>query len=182
MPIQIIVRNCAPTLAGIKIANLFTYRFQTHEDLMDMVWQLGIALNPKGVYVKLLRVRSESALVLVYRKTKMEEMLEDGQIQQFLAKRNYCCFELQACFDQLIQNLGEAIFPHEIGVFLGYPLEDILSFIEHKGQNFKCLGCWKAYHNEDKAQQTFDSYKKCTAIYCRMLMDGFDISRLTIAG
>ena len=39
-------------------------------------------------------------------------------------------------------------FPHEIGLFLGYPVEDVLGFIENAGQNCKCCGCWKVYCNE----------------------------------
>lgn len=36
-------------------------------------------------------------------------------------------------------------FPHEIGLFLSYPPEDVRGFIEHKGHESKCEGCWKVY-------------------------------------
>ena len=36
-------------------------------------------------------------------------------------------------------------FPHEIGIFLGYPLADVAGFIRNKGRNCKCIGTWKVY-------------------------------------
>ena len=50
----------------------------------------------------------------------------DGMLRQL--SRRLCC---------------EADFPHEIGVFLGYPLTDVVGFIENQGRNFTCCGCWK---------------------------------------
>ena len=31
-------------------------------------------------------------------------------------------------------------FPHEVGLFLGYPPEDVKGFIDHRANNFKCAG------------------------------------------
>ena len=53
-----------------------------------------------------------------------------------------------------------ADFPHEIGVFLGYPLEDVVGFIRHRGKCFTCCGCWKSYGCL--------LYTSCTAIvFCK---------------
>ena len=50
-------------------------------------------------------------------------------------------------------------FPHEIGLFLGYPLGDVAGFIRNRGKNCKCSGCWKVYCNELEAQKRFARYK-----------------------
>jgi len=39
---------------------------------------------------------------------------------------------LNALIERVVRTLG---FPHEIGVFLGYPLEDVMGFISNKGHN-----------------------------------------------
>lgn len=46
-------------------------------------------------------------------------------------------------------------FPHEVGLFLGYPLDDVTGFIEQKGKNYKCCGIWKVYGNEKQTQMLF---------------------------
>lgn len=66
-------------------------------------------------------------------------------------------------------------FPHEIGLFLGYPPKDVLSFIEHHGQDYLCCGYWKVYHNEDSARKLFASYAKCTKHVWKIIKSGGSI-------
>ena len=55
-----------------------------------------------------------------------------------------------------MQRLGQAAeFPHEIGLFLGYPPEDVQGFLENR--LCKCVGCWKVYGDEQAAQNGFAS-------------------------
>ena len=68
-------------------------------------------------------------------------------------------------FDQLLNlykehSKNEIEFPHEIGIFLNYPLEDVRGFIEHKGQDSLFCGYWKVYHDPEKAKLTFWTYDK----------------------
>ena len=72
-------------------------------------------------------------------------------------------------------------FPHEIGVFLDYPLEDVIGFIRNRGSGFCCLGCWKAYSNAEAAEKTFALYRKCREVYLNCYGKGFDVARLTVA-
>lgn len=75
----------------------------------------------------------------------------------------------------------EADFPHEIGVFLGYPLYDVVGFIENAGRNFTCCGCWKAYGDPSAAQRHFAQLNKCTTVYLRLFRSGTPIQRLAVA-
>jgi hypothetical protein len=52
-------------------------------------------------------------------------------------------------------------FPHEIGLFLGYPVDDVLGFVKNKGQNYKFCGYWKVYGNVEKAKNNFYCYELC---------------------
>ena len=85
-----------------------------------------------------------------------------------------------------MQQLSERIrcsgeFPHEIGVFLDYPLEDVVGYIENRGDRALCAGCWKAYSNADEAQRRFALYRKCREVYLRCYRKGFGVARLTVA-
>ena len=75
---------------------------------------------------------------------------------------------------------GEA-FPHEIGVFLDYPLGDVIGFIENGGRNYKCSGCWKVYCDECESQKLFAMYQKCRDIYRRLYEEGRSVFQLTVA-
>ena len=71
-------------------------------------------------------------------------------------------------------------FPHEIGLFLGYPPEDVQGFMELGPDCCKCTGCWKVYGDEAAAQRKFAQYKKCTRVYCDRWDKGADIERLAV--
>ena len=51
-------------------------------------------------------------------------------------------------------------FPHEIGAFLGYPVSDILGFIENNGKNYKYSGYWKVYGDAEEAKALFEKYDR----------------------
>ena len=72
-------------------------------------------------------------------------------------------------------------FPHEVGLFLSYPPEDVKGFIDNRACNFKCAGLWKVYGDEAAARRTFARFKKCTEIYCKLWREGSTIDQLAVA-
>ena len=72
-------------------------------------------------------------------------------------------------------------FPHEMGLFLSYPPEDVKGFIDHCASGFKCAGLWKVYGDEEKARSLFAKYKKCTEIYCALWQSGSKLEQLAVA-
>lgn len=76
---------------------------------------------------------------------------------------------------------GSSEFPHEIGIFLGYPLEDVEGFMYHKEEGCKCIGFWRVYGDEKKARETFRSYQNCTQAYLRSWECGRSLEQLTVA-
>lgn len=80
-----------------------------------------------------------------------------------------------------MQRLQEAeTFPHEIGLFLGYPPEDVEGFMQHR-TDVLCVSTWKVYGNLEAAQRTFARYKKCTRVYLDQHRQGKALERLTVA-
>ena len=72
-------------------------------------------------------------------------------------------------------------FPHEVGLFLSYPPEDVKGFINHRANDFKCAGLWKVYGEEEKACSLFAKYKKCTEIYCALWQSDSKLEQLAVA-
>ena len=72
-------------------------------------------------------------------------------------------------------------FPHEIGFFLGYPYEDVIGFIQNRGQNYLEVGPWKVYANQSQARWTFARYRRCARIYARAYRSGQSLRRLTVS-
>lgn len=179
---RLLITHCSPTLAGIKTANLFNYRFTDFKKLEEQLNDMSKMLNSKGVCVELLRRRKSSALIFVYRPKKLEIDLKKDGVAGFLAQFGYEQCSVGYCISKLKLRLAEEFdFPHEIGLFLGYPFQDVMGFIENAGQNCKCVGCWKVYCNECEAVKLFARYKKCTDVYSRMFASGVSMMKLIVA-
>lgn len=86
------------------------------------------------------------------------------------------------CLAQLINRLKDCDkFPHEIGLFLGYPPEDVYGFINNKTCDCKYVGFWKVYSNLDEAKRTFAKFKKCTDVYSKVYERDKSIDRLVVS-
>ncbi len=178
-----LVRHCAPTLAGIKTASLFTCPYKTRDSLLDSVRQMNKRLTGKGLRVLPLRFSDKKALIYIYRPKKLSADLADTAAAEILERCGYESGSCEKCIVKLVQKLRQQKdFPHEIGLFLGYPPEDVCGFMEQGPDCCKCTGCWKVYGDEAAAQKKFAQYKKCTRVYCDQLAKGNNIERLTVAG
>lgn len=178
---ELLIEHGAPTLAGLKTANLFTVNMDG-EDIVLSLRAANRVLNKKGMKVIPLR-RSSSGKTLIYlfRPDRLEDDLSHPEAVCMLKERGYPCGNYGKCIHCLIHHLKEdASFPHEIGLFLGYPPSDVRSFIKSPYEGVKCSGCWQAYSNEIETKKLFDSYKKCTCIYSRKMKDGRSLESLAV--
>lgn len=107
--------------------------------------------------------------------------LADKTVRTFMEARGYCCENYACCINKLISKLrSKNDFPHEIGLFLGYPLEDVKGFVENKAGCSKCSGCWKVYGNEQETMELFEKYQKCASMYYARWKSGMAIERLAV--
>lgn len=176
-----LVAHGAPTLARMKIGNLFNIACPDVSALWDEMKALSPELREKGVHLTILRVKDGRALLYLYRRQELSDTLLNPDIQAFMGQYGYADLRPEAAISRLRRRIRQSDeFPHEIGVFLGYPLCDILGFICNEGRNCLCCGCWKVYANPDQAQRLFARYKKCTEAYVRLFASGCPLSRLTV--
>ena len=178
---DLIVQQCSPTLAGLKTGSLFTCPFRTEAELRADIAALNRRLAPKGVNVRILRVRRR-ALLYLYRPSSLRRDFASAEVAMLLRQYGYTVDDTEACLAQLCTRLADASgFPHEIGLFLGYPAEDVRGFIENRADGCKCVGAWKVYGDEAAARKRFAQFDRCTRIYQEKFSAGRSIERLTVS-
>ena len=134
----LLIRHCSPTLAGIKTGNLFSCDCPSRRELTGDLCRLNKKLVPKGVRILPLRVDKGRALIYAYRPSALEGDLADRRARGLLLKYGYTPENPDGCVVHLVHRLqGEGEFPHEIGLFLSYPPEDVLGFIRNRAHNHK---------------------------------------------
>ena len=115
------------------------------------------------------------------RREALAALLAQADVQAFLRAMGYGDTSPDGALAFLRQRLAESpCFPHEIGVFLGYPLSDVIAFMRDGGRGCRCSGCWKAYTNECEAMRIFQRYKACRAAYQTLFRAGWPLERLTV--
>lgn len=72
---EMLIRHCAPTLAGLKTGNMFNAAFESEAHLRESVCALNRRFRRKGLHVVPLRYRNGRALLYVYRPGKLAKDL-----------------------------------------------------------------------------------------------------------
>ena len=175
-----LVEHCSPTLAGIKTGNMFSINNDS-ADIITEIRDLNRMITKRGLCLIPLKKSGKSTLIYLYRPDLLKRDLNLPEAEEILKKKGYPCGKTGCCITRLVRHFMEdEQFPHEIGLFLGYPPSDVKGFMEDSRKGVKCNGCWKAYSNECEAEKLFNKYKRCREIYCKEAKKGKPLEDLIV--
>ena len=172
---KILAGHAAPTLLGIKCANLISIPV-TGKEIAVLRRRFLSGTQHSGLQMRVLCGCGLRLLVYIYHSQLLEMRLRDPDVSAFLQRYGY---REDMSLQEMLSILGKRItcgrFPHEIGIFLGYPLADVEGFIQNAGQNCLLCGVWKVYSEPECATRTFEQYGRCREYLCDKLEQGFDL-------
>jgi hypothetical protein len=64
------------------------------------------------------------------------------------------------------------VCPHEIGIFIGYPINDVKCFVDCDKECI-AVGYWKVYENIEYAMACFQSFDDIKSRYADLLSSGY---------
>ena len=148
--------QCAPVLKDVKISNLMTAPRGGWQCIRERLKQSQVICVP-------LYRGEEKEVLFLYRYERLEAHLKDGRVRCFLGNCGYEEYGVAAVLKLLRKRYREYAgeggdFPHELGVLLEYPVEDVEGFIANRGQNSLMARYWKVYHNRQEAERFFRFY------------------------
>ena len=151
---SVIGYHCSPVLMGMKPANLVSFSKEKMPELPEIISDYKESLEREGIRME---------IICGCRK----HLLQDG-------------YNIDGSLDEMIARLKERFFhktefPHEIGLFLGYPIEDVKGFRKFGGSDCKMCGYWKVYDDVEQARRIFDSYDKCREFTAAQIRAGYSI-------
>ena len=178
---QTLAEQCAATLAGIKTGNLFPVKAGSREEILSTLREWNRLLIPFGLRAIPLRCGEKGALVYLYRETALRHDLSHPHAQKILKSLGYRIEDRYPLLTQLAERMKEtSAFPHEIGLFLGYPPEDVAGFLRNPNKGVKCIGVWKVYGDAARAQETFRKYRRCREYYSNQIRLGRPLQQLIV--
>lgn len=171
--------HCAPILSGSKAANIMTVTVHEFD-------RIGYLLEGTGIRYRFLKTKGDKGILYLYREKRLRQYLEQEEIQEFLSEYGYDEVNIAKMLNLLskrirMYNDQEAVFPHEIGVFLEYPLGDVKGFLANEGKNFMYSGYWKVYQDLQGAVRRFTQYDMERELTIQALMQGKTIREIALA-
>ena len=179
---DVVIKFASPTLAGIKTGAIFGYPCASPEEAFEDVREMNRVLSPKGITAVPLCTQQGRVLLYLYRPKSLSQDLRDTEALRLLEDAGYHSCSASRCVAELSRKLrGGGPFPHEIGLFIGYPPEDVQGFIENRARNYKCIGCWKVYGDVESAKKRFVQFERCTRAYMRYHAEGHSLAELAVS-
>lgn len=174
-----LVLQAAPFLKGMKESALLS----VPNSMLDEMRKLLEALSIKWF---LLYGDDKKQMLLLYHQEQLEELLADPVRIAFLKAYGYekKCLEekleiLSLHMKNYYNKAGE--FPHEIGVFLGYPQGDVEGFIANGGKNYLISSYWKVYENESVTRERFAQFDQARERAVYQLLNGMSLQEIAAA-
>jgi hypothetical protein len=102
-------------------------------------------LNDLPVSVRTMKTEKDSALLLIYRSDLLERRLSGKTMQTFLLRHGY---PQPLTLEKTLHHLQESFslgVPHEVGMFLGYPIKDVKGFMRYGAKFSHGRGLWRIY-------------------------------------
>ena len=171
-----IVSQCAPFLKNLKVSCGISVERDVYDEL-ELIMR-----GAEITYKKLFEV-NKKYFVLFYREAELSKYMKRIGIRSFIKEYGYEDMEIEAMLERLskratiFKERGMG-FPHEIGIFLGYPLEDVRRFIENGGKGFLFSGYWKVYCNPMEAKMIFDQYDQAKVCAVNEFLMGRSIAQI----
>lgn len=162
--------HCAPLITGLKVSNLLIVQNGQVKNVQQLFYQTEISCF-------ILYTGEHKTVLLLYRFQPLRGFLAKPQACKMLRESGY--YDL--AFEGLLSGFagrytaymqGRAEFPHEMGLFLGYPVEDVRGFMENHGKNFLCAGYWKVYQNEKEKVRLFHKFDLAKELLIRLAAEG----------
>ena len=157
---KLLTYEASPVLHGVKPAVLVNIRKERDSCAKCVMWErcLRYIEGAMGLTAVELSVNETRLSILLFDPAQLHETLHDGSAVALLARYGYPIYDggnAMALLEHLRRRCRGERFPHEVGIFLGYPPHDVEAFIRNKGQDCKLCGYWKVYHDDERAAEQF---------------------------
>ena len=168
-----IALQCAPLISGLKVSNLLIISAEDEALVRVILRRSGIS------FFRLLRT-GEKVTFLLFRKNPLEAYLKQQEVETMLAEAGYAELSLGNILSTFQKRYAHYMsaggrFPHEMGLLLGYPAEDVKGFVENEGKNFLYSGYWKVYADVEEKRRLFQKFENAKETVTQLLSYGVGI-------
>lgn len=121
-------------------------------------------------YVRL-RVEENSSLVLFFHRDSLRRAVSQPENLATLSRCGYpATTDLKPLLKTLYLRFAVEKFPHEVGVFIGYPAKDVVGFIEKSRPRTPCRCPWTVFGDATESLSLSNLYRQ-TELFAQNVLD-----------
>lgn len=177
---NLIAYHAAPTILGVKPATLVcpgAVERNLEQALAECSERLERTLN---ITIASFRNRAGALLLFVYNAPLLRSTLFACDVAELLRDAGYDAptAGIESLLERLRRKCAESAFPHEIGVFLGYPAADVKCFMNRGGKDCRAVCCWKTYGDVKEATRRSSRYTRAKMTAAQLIVRGAGLSEV----
>lgn len=164
--------HIAPTIAKLKPSSIITLT-NTGRNMVNL-WEIykKDLRNELGVEYCEIKTNKNSLTILFYDKKTLTKTLYKRRNMNFLKRFGYSENILLVECLQILKNRFQNMCPHEMGIFLGIPVDDVINFMDYPQKECLLCGYWKVYSNIEKAKKAFAKFDLAKVNVINKILNG----------
>ena len=172
--LRFLLVKTAAVRSGVKPGELLRvrhcYKSQTQADSPFSFTRDDVLKILKLDYVRL-RVEDNSSLVLFFHRDALRRAVSQPENFATLQRCGYPeSRDLKTFLRTLYQRFSIEKFPHEVGVFIGYPAKDVVGFIEKNRPRTPCRCPWTVFGDATESLFLSNLYRQ-TELFAQSVLD-----------
>lgn len=172
--LALIKSTVAPTFNDLKLGTMMNLR-NAKRPLKDYWMQNKFILRDAlGLDFYELKEGEDFVLVYFFKNNRLEKKLSQIKIRDFLNSFGYISCVSTGDYLNLLSQRFKETCPDEIGIFLGYPLKDVMDFKDRDKKTCKCTGYWKCFNNEKSSLEAFKRFDEVKLIEMRNILKAYN--------
>jgi hypothetical protein len=179
---KFLIYNSSLVIAGIKPGVTVTIK-KNKKKLYSSWLQFGSCfMETINLSFVELRESNDSIIIMIYDKIILEDELNKDSHIEFLRNIGYSFnYDVNYYIDTLKSRYKNYHCPHELGLFLGIPFDDVKDFMECTTKKCLLCGYWKVYNDSDKAKKIFNNYDKVKEYTIKNILKGNSSRELALS-
>lgn len=172
--LALIKSNVAPTFNDLKLGTMMNLR-NAKRPLKDYWMQNKFILRDAlGLDFYELKEGEDFVLVYFFKNNRLEKKLSQIKIKDFLNSYGYISCVSTGDYLNLLSQRFKETCPDEIGIFLGYPLKDVMDFKDRDKKACKCTGYWKCFNNEKSSLEAFKRFDEVKLLEMKNILKAYN--------
>jgi len=182
-----LANSCMPVLMKIKTAGFINFKKAYITDMQIFIWLLEEELQIFHCQYDFIYEDEKYIYVFIYNLEPLKAVVGELCHHPILLNNGYSPLDLT--LDNYIKifkyrymdyAIHKVTFPHELGIFLGYPIHDVEGYINNNGENYLLNGYWKVYDKAADAVKTFHIYQCYRNKAVELILSGKALSEILI--